>query len=190
MRAFPLTHAAHLPLTGDFHPLHKEFTKWLTWANGFAVSGAILVFATWYVWSRTNTEEVVPPGVKIVRRIDLPSPPSISEPSAPQLDVSEAVVSPLVGVVEPVPDELAQRSTIPPNNWMLGPFDPGKFVAGRDSIVIDHDESPEPGQFVVVDELPVPLSITTPAYPELAREAGFSATVKVQVLVGKDGKVK
>jgi TonB family protein len=34
------------------------------------------------------------------------------------------------------------------------------------------------------------VSIEKPDYPELALEAGFDATVKVKVLIGKDGKVK
>jgi protein TonB len=34
------------------------------------------------------------------------------------------------------------------------------------------------------------LSVQPPVYPEMVREAGIDGTVTVQVLVGKDGKVK
>ncbi len=52
------------------------------------------------------------------------------------------------------------------------------------------DTSPAPGEFVAFDELPVLLSHEQPTYPELAQEAGISGVVRVNVLVGKDGRVK
>lgn len=188
-----MSQAPHLPLTGDFHPLRREFAKWLTWANGLALFTGILVFGSWYAWSHMNKEEEAPEGVTIVRFTELGVPPSIKEPSAPQLNIAEAVAPPPIGVPEPVPDDLASQSTIATQSEMsdaLAPITASELGSGGDSIVVDMDKTPAPGEFVAYDELPVLLSIKTPAYPEMAREGGFDALVKVQVLIGKDGKVK
>ena len=42
----------------------------------------------------------------------------------------------------------------------------------------------------VVDELPVPVFAPTPAYPAWAREAGVTGRVLLEVLVGRDGRVR
>ena len=39
MRAFSLANATHLPVTGDLHPLRREFTRWLSTANAVALGG-------------------------------------------------------------------------------------------------------------------------------------------------------
>ncbi len=150
----------------------------------------ILVFGSWYLWSLANTEAIASEGITIVRLIDLTGPPSIKQRSASQFNVAEADAPPPIAVPDPVSDESAQHATIATQREIWDEFGSGESSAAGDSIVVDIDESPDPDQFVAVDELPVPLSIGTPAYPELAREAGFNATVKVKVLVGKDGKVK
>jgi len=49
---------------------------------------------------------------------------------------------------------------------------------------------PDPDTFVPVEQEPLLLSIPSPAYPELARDAGIDGTVLVRVLVGEDGFVK
>jgi protein TonB len=51
------------------------------------------------------------------------------------------------------------------------------------------DTLPVPGEYVFFEELPEPITRITPAYPDLAREAGVEGTVVVNVLVGKDGRV-
>jgi protein TonB len=158
-----------------------------------ALATGIAIFAAWYIWSHRTQEEEAPRDVQIVRFTELGVPPSIKEPSAPQLNIAEAVAPPPIGVPEPVPDDLATQSTIATQSEMsdaLAPITASDLMGGGDSIIVDLDDSPAPGDFVPFDELPVLLSISRPAYPELAREAGFDATVKVQVLIGKDGKVK
>jgi protein TonB len=52
------------------------------------------------------------------------------------------------------------------------------------------DTSPSPDEFIVVDEEPQRISIASPVYPAMARDAQIEGTVIVRVLVGKDGKVK
>lgn len=193
MKAFSLAGAAHLPLTGDAHPLVKESTRWLTTSNAIALFTAAALFASWYVYSHANREEEAPENATIVKYTELGVPPSIKEPSAPQVNVAEAIVPPSIGVPEPVPDAEATESTIATQSEMseaLAPFTADDIGGSGDSIVVDLDRSPGMGEFVAFDELPVLLSIQPPTYPELVRQAGIDGTVLVQVLVGKDGKVK
>jgi len=193
VRAFSLANAAHLPVTGDLHPLKREFTRWLTTANAVALLTVILLFGSWYVWSKTSREEEAPVNATIVKYTELGVPPSIKEPSAPQVNVADAITPPSIGVPEPVPDAEATESTIATQSEMseaLAPFTADDLGGSGDSIVVDLGHSPGMGEFVAFDELPVLLSIQPPSYPELVRQAGIDGTVLVQVLVGKDGKVK
>lgn len=199
MRAFPLINAAHLPLTGELHPLRKEFARWLGAGNAFSLLIALTIFGSWYLWThRAADEEVMPTPVTMVKFTDMGVPPSISKTTQPQntqLNVAGAVAPPTIGIPEPVPDEQAQTSTIATQDEMtaaLAPITASDLSSGADSIVVDYqsDNSPRPGDFVAFDELPVLLNAEQPVYPDLAREAGITGTVRVNVLVGKDGRVK
>ncbi|MBI4719764.1 MAG: energy transducer TonB [Chitinivibrionia bacterium] len=198
MKTFSLANAARLPVTGELHPLRREFVKWLSWGNASALLVAALIFVGWYMWShREVAEDVMPAGVQIVKYTELGVPPSITRQTAQatQLNVAAAAASPSIGIPEPVPDEQARQSTIATQAEMadaLAPITASELTGGSDSIIVDMDgaTSPKPGEFVAFDELPVLLNAEQPVYPDLAREAGFSGTVTVNVLVGKDGKVK
>ena len=193
MKAFSLANATQLPVTGEQHPLVKESTRWLTTSNAVALFTAAALFAAWYVYSHANKEDELPPNTTIVKYTELGVPPSIKEPSAPQVNVAEAITPPSIGVPEPVPDAEATESTIATQDQMseaLAPFTADDLGGSGDSIVVDTDHSPGMGEFVAFDELPVLLTIQPPTYPELVRQAGIDGTVLVQVLVGKDGKVK
>ena len=196
MKAFSLAGAAHLPVTGDLHPLRREFTRWVTWANAFVLVTGVALFAGWYVYSHRDKEEEVPRNVQIVKFTELGVPPSIRNVNTPQvMNVAEAVSQPSIGVPEPVPDAEATTSTIATQAEMsdaLAPITASDMMGGgNDSLVVDmSDNSPKPGEFVPFDELPVLLSVEPPIYPEMVRDAGIDGTVQVQVLVGKDGKVK
>ena len=198
MRAFSLANAVRLPLTGELHPLRREFNKWLGWGNACALLVAAIIFVSWYLWSHREAEiPTMPPGVQIVKYTELGVPPSITrqQTQAAQLNVAQTAAPPSIGVPEPVPDERARQSTIATQSEMadaLAPITASQLAGDADSIVVDLESfnSPTPGQFVAFDELPVLLHAEPPVYPDLAREAGFSGTVTVNVLVGKDGKVK
>ena len=64
--AFHLDTAAHLPLTGDQHPLRRELAKWLGWANG----ATLLLVAVWFavfslpifLWVREDKSQASPAG--------------------------------------------------------------------------------------------------------------------------------
>ncbi len=196
--AFTLTDAPRLPLTGEHHPLQREFKKWLWWANGGALAVGILLFGAWYLWSHARNETPVARQVHIVRYTELGVPPSIAKPAAPQLNIAEAVAPPSIGVPEPVPEVKAQAPTIATQTEMseaVAPVSMSDLGAGTgDSLVVQGDGagegSPSPDEFVAVDVQPERLHIDPPVYPELAREAGVEGTVLVRVLVGKNGKVE
>lgn len=195
MKAFSLATATHLPVTGDLHPLRREATRWLTSANAMTLLIGLVIFGAWYVYSHRTKEEVIPRGVNIVQFRELGVPPSIKEATAPQMAIADAA-PPSIGVPEPVPDEEAETSTIATQSQMsdfLAPITADDLGGSGDSLVIDPGmggDEPEMGEFVAFDELPVLLSIQPAVYPVLAREAGIDGTVIVQVLVGRDGKVK
>lgn len=194
IKTFSLANAGHLPVTGDLHPLRKEFTRWLSWSNVICIAIGGTIFASWYVYSHANKQDAVPRNVQIVKFTELGVPPSIQKESAPQVNVAENITPPTIGVPEPVPDAEATESTIASQSEMsdaLAPITASDMAGGTgDSLVVDTDKAPKPGEFVPFDELPVLLSVQPPIYPEMVREAGIDGTVTVQVLVGKDGKVK
>lgn len=53
----------------------------------------------------------------------------------------------------------------------------------------DVSPSPSPGCFVYYEEAPRLVSMPAPTYPDSARAAGVEGTVKVQALLGLDGRV-
>ncbi|MFH1844272.1 MAG: energy transducer TonB [bacterium] len=202
--AFPLDGVPQLPVTGEHHPLRRELARWLSWASAVTLLLVMAAFG-YYLWwaSRVPTEAPVMRQVKIVRYTDLGVPPSIARPSAPQINVAEAVAKiaappPAIAIPEPVADEKAQTRTIATVTEMaeaLAPItldDLGTGSGDGDSLVIDVDidTSPSPEDFVVVDAEPVRISIDPPVYPSVATAAGIEGTVLVRVLVGKDGRIK
>jgi len=49
---------------------------------------------------------------------------------------------------------------------------------------------PRPGEFVYYEVAPVAVEKVQPEYPPIAQQAGMEATVLLQVLVGRDGRVQ
>lgn len=201
--AFPLTGAAHLPLTGEAHPLRREFNRWLSWSNAIALALGLLAFGIWYFLSHARPPDApVTRDVKIVRYADLGVPPSISraQVSVPQIKIAQAVAPPSIGVPEPVPDIQAKATTIATQEEMqeaLTPVTVGDMGGGGtgDSLVVEPvageiEGSPSPEDFVAVEEDPVRLRIDPPVYPDVAMNARVEGTVLVRALVGRDGSVR
>jgi protein TonB len=207
--AYPLTNAVHLPVTGDEHPLRREFARWLSWSNGFALLAGLMAFGLWYLLSRGRTEEAPTyREVRIARYAELGVPPSISRaasPATPRLSIARAVAPPAIGIPEPVPDiEVPETATIATQEEMAGEIGPGTIgdlggTGTGDSLVVGEgggsgegsgDLEPSPDEFIPVEVEPVRISIAPPVYPDVARSAGVEGTVIVRALVGKDGRVK
>lgn len=185
--AFSIASTHHLPLTGEFHPLRREFERWLATGNLITLFLAISIFAAWYFGQRLEVVGITPPGP--TREFDFkkpPAPPRI--PGGLKIDFP-SIIPPDNGVPDPVTDP-DTNATIPTqeelSNWDAGSDD---VVGPGDIIVIPEPEAPGT-TYQAFDELPVLISIEPPVYPQIVRDAGIDGTVEVQVLIGRNGRVK
>ena len=99
-----------------------------------------------------------------------------------------------IGNFKPGPEEVPEEPVIlePPAS---GPVTPGtddgsdaaRGPGGIGPVTVDPD--PLPNVYVYTDELPQLVRRVTPIYPDIAREAGVEGTVKLQLLIGLDGRV-
>ena len=172
-------------------------------AIGHLVVATIYVGTVWYLEDDARVRKV-----RIIKYSDLGPPPSMTDQvAAPQIQVSAAAARPTVGIPEPVPDaEVSTETTIATQTEMSqmtsliggeGGFGEGSViqledavVQGGDNILVEEDVLPEFGEFVPVEEQPVPVDRPKPVYPEIARRAGISGVVFVMILVDKTGKVR
>ena len=63
-------------------------------------------------------------------------------------------------------------------------------VSAAAAVAYDMVVEADSGDFVPVQELPEPLLLAEPDYPEIARDSGLAADVWVRVLIGPDGSVQ
>jgi protein TonB len=79
----------------------------------------------------------------------------------------------------------------PPSSGPVTPgTDDGSDAArGPGNVQVTPDPDPLPNVYVYTDELPQLVRRVTPIYPDIAREAGVEGTVKLQLLIGLDGRV-
>ena len=155
-------------------------------------------------WATHRPEKVY--SVRMVKYSDLGPPPSLaSQQAAPQIQVAAATARPTIGIPQPVPDaEVSSETTIATQTEMsqmtslVGGEGIGEGsviqveqpMAQQDNIVVEEEELPAVGEFIPVEEVPVAVQMPTPAYPEVARQAGIEGTVFIQILVDKTGKVR
>jgi len=182
----------HLPLTGELHPLRREFARWLATGNVITITLAVVVLATLYFWPRP-----APAGYIDMPRVEgriIQSPPPVDPGSGGSEDY---VVTPDVGKVnyEPAADDSVISSPgIEPSGGTgttdESPFDGsigGPYTGGLD---ID-PPAPKPREdFAWFDTEPVLISIDPPVYPAMVRDAGIDGTVTVRVFVALNGHVK
>jgi periplasmic protein TonB len=186
----------HLPLTGELHPLRREFARWLATGNVITITLAIVVCATIYFWPRP-----VPVDVRLIKEI--PNPHDVMPPpidpnggGAPGVynwvpDVGKVNYEPTdekdlpteVTVEQPRGgDGIENPSTEGP---ISNPYEGGPLI-----------DIPAPPQatdntgFIPFDTAPVLLSIEPPVYPPIVREAGIDGTVLVRVFIALNGHVK
>ena len=183
---FPLR-SATLPLTGDRHPLRREFNKWMSWGNASTLLFALLALGAYLSLPH---REIVPEVTLPPFDIDL-DPPVITidkpGPVSPPVDPLSKN-----GIIEPVPElPPEQIFTIPPVD-QIASVGTGEILKGGGERVIEAPEGaalPAPDVFVFVEVLPELLRMEAPVYPDLAREANIEGTVVLRILVSKEGKV-
>jgi len=132
---------------------------------------------------------VVPDASELLNILYPPPPPS----GVPPVEIARSQGEPDAhSAVVVRPDELVPpddfKEFVPPNNVTgTGPVDVRATTGTSVGPVVDFE--PPPNTFVYTDELPALVRAVEPVYPELAREAGVEGTVKVQILVGLNGRV-
>lgn len=163
-----------------------------------AVIGAALAWSLVYLLSFGTTEFLKrkphETSVIVVPYRELAAPPPLTQDAPPpQVQIAQPVAPPTVGVAVPVPDAEAPPEQTIASQEDIAQSTPGVTQGNSDQIVVappSDDEMPKLGEYVYVEELPEAITKVSPEYPDIARQANVDGTVQMQVLVGKDGKVK
>ena len=140
--------------------------------------------------SRSNLRDVTGPFVPHEEsKLDdfkILEPRGPAQPPPPKVHVEGAEFRPVdIETPETTPID------VPPS---IGPDTPGPRA--EPGVARDHGEvpappvEPKPWEYVYSDELPQLVRSVKPYYPDLAREAGVEGTVKLQLLIGLDGRVR
>jgi protein TonB len=184
----------HLPLTGELHPLRREFARWLATGNLITITIAVVVCATIYFWPRPAAI----PGPGIDRLIDprvISPPPIPTEKNRVIYDVPRPKVDNGTFVVAPDSDLIKEAQIGPTGSGGNEGDVPGSelgpiigYGAIPDSVVITKPPSPE--DYVWFSDAPTMISCDPPVYPAIVRDSGIEGTVSVRVLVGLNGRVK
>lgn len=157
--------------------------------SGAFMSVFLLTFGTSALLrSRPHETSVV---VVPYRELAAPPPLTQNEPP-PQVEVAVPITPPTVGVAVPVPDAEAPPEQTIASQEEIAQTTPGVSSGEGDLVVAppSEDELPRLGDYVYVEELPEAITKVPPEYPDIARQANVDGTVLMQVLVGKDGRVK
>lgn len=150
----------------EFKAKYGRYIRW-------SLIGAIVIHAVLFVFSppftfkpyqlREEKFEVV----ELPENIEIPPPPQeVQMPTVPVEAASDEEADDAQDLPETTFDDFSQMPPPPPPD------------GGLDS-----------GVFLAFDEPPIPIDLVSPKYPDLAREAGFEGTVRVQVLISEEGKV-
>lgn len=147
-----------------------------------------------------------PVKARVVSYAELGAPPSLSQKEAPATGVNVGPPPPpppSAAIPIPVPDQFAPKNTTILSQEELGDLGPtseggetsiwgsgGGGGFGGGGVAVEGDDEPGVGDFQPVEELPQLVTMPQPVYPALAKEASLEGTVKLMVLVGKDGRVK
>src|SRR5262245_26734547 len=131
--------------------------------------------------------------VAILTAADLGVPPSLTPQQQTQVKV-EVKTRPAVAMPKPVRDDLAVEETIATTEDIaaMGTQTNAQAIGANDSLVVGGGDGglPGPEDYVAFEKEPEKVTMNSPAYPDIAREAGVEGTVLVRVLVGEDGFVK
>jgi protein TonB len=147
-----------------------------------------------YLGSRSylETDEVVDLG-RMIRVVTVPAPTPIVFTAPPATPTIPNVPKPTVGRVTPVPnvpvDPTIKTGTGTSAIPGVSPTPSGR-EGRKETLVVVDGEYPTPETFVYREEEPALVVHAEPKYPDFAREAGIEGRVLLQVLVGRDGRVK
>lgn len=128
--------------------------------------------------------------VKVLTAAELGVPPSLTRPQAATIRV-RTQRRPHLAMPKPVPDEEAYEKTIATVEE-VALYDEVASLSPGDSLVIDASDMklPAPDEYIAFEKPPLLVTMETPTYSHLAREAAVEGNVLLRVLVGADGFVK
>jgi protein TonB len=92
----------------------------------------------------------------------------------------------------PVPEAAApDNTTVMDQSQLDATIGPGATSSAKLDLPPATDSGPvnQPGTVPFVDQLPEPVKVVQPPYPDLARQAQVEGLVMVYALVGRDGRV-
>ncbi len=187
-----------LPIVGEAHPLGRMSVRMSERAAVIAVLFHILIFGAWMVGRDLPYSAAARPELHNIFRL-MPVPPPIRLTGPPQVVIAEDPVRKVVdGVPDPVPDPLAPDVELASPGELLGLNNAGPAGFGTGGEVeIQPSPREVPTEFqtqitcpIDMGEVPIPLNMPRPVYPEIARTAEIEGVVMLQILVGEDGKVK
>ncbi len=170
--------------------LKRSYQKNLFRALLVAAGLHILVIGGFLLYNYIKSLSERDKNVIVIRDIKSLPPPSLQN-KPPTLKVEPPKVRPpAVGIPKAIPDEeVVEEITIASQKELAEISAP---VEGTENAVIDIDPSeytPGFGEFVEVDEDPVPIKQIDPKYPPIAKDNGIEGVVVVFALVDTDGKV-
>ena len=181
---------------GSFE-LKAKYQKNFALGTALTAAFVLLILAVAWVISNLSEDEVAKiPQVVIKTVADLGPPPSIAK-KPPQVQVTAPqIAAPKVGIPKPVADEdvvdedvvIATRDELAE---IAAPDVTTMAEGGQISVEINPDDYlPAPDEFVPLEIRPEMIFDYKPDYPRLAKQAGITGTVWVNVLLDKEGNVK
>jgi protein TonB len=183
----PLSHFLYgAPELKRLHPIHFRNALLVTSAVAGLIGLAAIIIVN---ITQREPEETA---VVIVPYREMQAPPPIDQPVAPAVAIAQPTAPPSVGAPLPVPDAEAEpEQTIATQEELSEFIGEGEGESG-DSLIIapEVEVLPGSGEFVYFEEHPVAITKVQPEYPDIARQSGIEGIVRIQVLVGKDGKVR
>jgi protein TonB len=176
--------------------LKAKYQRNFALATTITLAFVLLILATaWLISNLTKEEAVNAPKVVIKTVADLGPPPSIAK-KPPQVKVSAPqVVAPKVGIPKPVADDevldedvvIATRDELAE---IVAPDITSMAEGGDIAVEIDPDDYiPAPDEFVPLEIQPELIYKQPPEYPRLAKQAGITGTVWINVLLDEEGNV-
>jgi TonB family protein len=165
-------------------------------------NATILVTAAWafvflvvVVIGMLSADEAADIGTIVIRDISQLGPPPSLAAKQQQVKVTQEIAAPKFSLPEAVPDEEVTEDYVVVSQEQLAEMTAPSITEGEGGgnvrVDIPLDEYlPQADEFVAFEELPVAISLATPAYPAMAQKAQIEGTVIVKVLVDKAGNVR
>ncbi len=172
------------------YELKSKYQKYFMMSTAIITGFFVLITGIYLIVSSLDDDVIDLTGRVIKTVADLGPPPSIAH-KPPQIQVQQPDIAlPKIGIPKPVADEeMLDEDVVLATKDELAEIVAPDITAEGEGIVIDIDDDPLPGDFIPVEIQPELIYKKKPAYPRLARQAQLEGTVRIRVLVKKDGSV-